>query len=70
MNAEELFAIMQSRRSIRRYQDRPVPDEIIHRCAGGDLGTLSAQPAPWRFAVIVDPVRRASLARAWRQFSH
>ncbi len=68
MNAAGLFAIMQSRRSIRRYQDRPVPDDIIRRLLDAAIWAPSAHNRqPWRFAVIVDPERRAGLARAMGQ---
>lgn len=68
MNAEELFAIMQSRRSIRRYQDRSVPDDSIRRLLDAAIWAPSAHNRqPWRFAVIVDPERRASLAQAMGQ---
>ncbi|HEX3053563.1 MAG TPA: nitroreductase family protein [Aggregatilineaceae bacterium] len=59
---------MQSRRSIRRYQDRSVPDDSIRRLLDAAIWAPSAHNRqPWRFAVIVDPERRASLAQAMGQ---
>jgi coenzyme F420-0:L-glutamate ligase/coenzyme F420-1:gamma-L-glutamate ligase len=70
MNAEGLFAIMQSRRSIRRYQDRPVPDAIVRRLLQSAVWAPSAHNRqPWRFAVVIDSERRSRLAMAMgRQF--
>jgi coenzyme F420-0:L-glutamate ligase/coenzyme F420-1:gamma-L-glutamate ligase len=65
MNVTDLFAIIQSRRSIRRYQDRPVPEDTLRRLLEAARWAPSAHNRqPWRFAVIVDPARRVSLARA------
>ena len=65
MNVPDLFAIMQSRRSIRRYQDRPVPEDTLRRLLEAARWAPSAHNRqPWRFAVIVDPARRVSLAGA------
>ncbi len=65
MNAPALFAIMHSRRSIRRYEDRPVPGDVLHRLLDAARWAPSAHNRqPWRFAVVTDPVRRAALAAA------
>jgi coenzyme F420-0:L-glutamate ligase/coenzyme F420-1:gamma-L-glutamate ligase len=65
MNGPDLFAIIQSRRSIRRYQDRPVPENTLLRLLEAARWAPSAHNRqPWRFVVIVDPARRVSLARA------
>ncbi len=65
MDAEGLFAIIQSRRSIRRYVDRSVPADVLRRIvAAGQWAPSAHNRQPWRFAVITDPARRQSLARA------
>jgi len=56
---------MHSRRSIRRYLAQPVPQAALERLLEAARWAPSAHNRqPWRFAVITDPVRRASLARA------
>lgn len=56
---------MHTRRSIRRYADRPIPADVLRRLLEAGCWAPSAHNRqPWRFAVIADPARRASLARA------
>jgi F420 biosynthesis protein FbiB-like protein len=56
---------MHTRRSIRRYADRPIPADVLRRVLEAGCWAPSAHNRqPWRFAVITDPARRASLARA------
>ena len=63
MNAAALSAIIQKRRSIRRYLDRPIPREMLEQLLeAARWGPSAHNRQPWRFAVIVDPARRASLA--------
>jgi coenzyme F420-0:L-glutamate ligase/coenzyme F420-1:gamma-L-glutamate ligase len=65
MDAEGLFAIIQSRRSIRRYGDRPVPADVLRRVlAAGQWAPSAHNRQPWRFAVVIDPAQREKLARA------
>lgn len=64
MNASDLFDIMQSRRSIRRYEDRAIPKAVLERLLEAARWAPSAHNRqPWRFAVITDPARRVSLAQ-------
>jgi F420 biosynthesis protein FbiB-like protein len=61
----ELFeGLIKGRRSIRRYEDRPVPAETI--AALLDAGTWAPSAhnrQPWRFAVLTDAAARQRLAR-------
>ena len=44
-----------TRRSIRRYQDKPVPEPLIQRILAGAMMAPSARDArPWRFVIITD----------------
>jgi coenzyme F420-0:L-glutamate ligase/coenzyme F420-1:gamma-L-glutamate ligase len=64
MNAAALSAIIRSRRSIRRYTDQVVPHDILERVLEAAQWAPSAHNRqPWRFAVITDLARRASLAQ-------
>jgi coenzyme F420-0:L-glutamate ligase/coenzyme F420-1:gamma-L-glutamate ligase len=64
-NASALFDIITSRRSIRRYTDRPVPVEVLRRLLEAARWAPSAHNSqPWRFVVITDPAKRATLASA------
>ncbi len=61
----DLQRVIRERRSIRRYAERSIPRRVL----GELLETATWAPSahnrqPWRFAVITDAARRASLARA------
>jgi nitroreductase len=54
---------MQSRRSIRRYEDRPVPDELLEQILEAARSAPSASNRqPWRFIAIRDPDIRRQVA--------
>ncbi len=60
------------RRSIRRYQDKPVPADILERVLTAAIWAPNAHNRqPWRFVVVTSPERKqalaAALARRWRQ---
>lgn len=64
MNPSGLFDIIHSRRSVRRYQDRPVARTVLRNLLEAANWAPSAHNRqPWRFVVIVDPARKESLAR-------
>jgi coenzyme F420-0:L-glutamate ligase/coenzyme F420-1:gamma-L-glutamate ligase len=65
MDSSTLLEAMRSRRSIRRYIERPVPRDILRRLLEAARWAPSAHNRqPWRFAVITGPARRVSLAQA------
>ncbi len=61
----DLAAIIQGRRSVRAFQERPVPREAIERALAAAAWAPSPHGRqPWRFAVIERQERRAALADA------
>lgn len=61
----EFYELLRSRRSVRRYQDRPVPREALERLLAAAVWSPSAHNRqPWRFMVIADPETRRQLAEA------
>lgn len=65
MDAAALLALMQARRSIRRYSDRPVARAALQRLLEAARWAPSAHNRqPWRFAVLVEPEARLRLAEA------
>jgi nitroreductase len=65
---EELQALMRSRRSVRRYEDRPVPRETLDRLFEAAVTAPSASnKQPWRFFVVSDRARIAKMAAAVRE---
>jgi F420 biosynthesis protein FbiB-like protein len=56
---------LHSRRSVRRFQAQPVPEEIVRRILDAATWAPSAHNRqPWRFAVLASPAARARLAQA------
>jgi nitroreductase len=54
-----------TRRSIRKYTDRPVPDEIVIELLRAAMAAPSAQnQQPWQFVVVRDRALLEGLARA------
>ncbi|MBI5958471.1 MAG: nitroreductase family protein [Chloroflexi bacterium] len=65
MDAAELLETMRTRRSIRRYEDRPISHDVLCRLLeAGRWGPSAHNRQPCRFAVITDPARRVDLAQA------
>ena len=49
--------------AVRRYQDRPVPDEALHRILeAGRLTGSSMNAQPWHFIVVREPATLRELA--------
>ncbi len=58
-------SIIFARRSIRRYQDRPVAQQTLENVLTAALWAPSAHNRqPWRFAVVTSPDQRRDLALA------
>ncbi len=59
----DIFEIIRSRRSIRRFTEEPVPDEIIDRIIeAGAWAPSGLNNQPWKFAVIKDGDLKKKLA--------
>jgi nitroreductase len=51
----DIFEIIRTRRSIRKFSDRPVADEVIEKIIeAGTWAPSGLNNQPWRFAVIKD----------------
>jgi F420 biosynthesis protein FbiB-like protein len=65
MMHESIERIIKGRRSIRYYQDRPVPREALESILSLAAWAPSAHNRqPWRFAVVTTPEVRRELAQA------
>ncbi len=65
MDTVAALRLIRSRRSVRRYEDRPVPAEILRELLEAARWAPSAHNRqPWRFVVLVDAQRRRMLAEA------
>jgi nitroreductase len=61
----DTFLAMASRREVREYSDRAVPEDVVRRILdAGRIAGSSRNRQPWRFLVVADPGRRERLADA------
>jgi nitroreductase len=61
----DVFEAIRTRRSIRKYQKEPIPNdklEMIFEAAR--LAPSAANRQPWRFIVVQDAGRKKALAKA------
>ncbi len=62
--ADVFQSLIRGRRSIRRYQPEPVPDDVLQRVLEAATWAPSAHNRqPWRFVVLTEPAQREALAR-------
>jgi nitroreductase len=60
-----------SLRSIRQFQDRPIPDDALHRILqAGRMSGSSKNTQPWTFVVIREAETRRALSRCGDYASH
>jgi len=61
----DAFLAVASRREVRGYSDRPVPDAAVRRILeAGRIAGSSRNRQPWRFLVVGDPGVRERVAEA------
>lgn len=65
IDVEEFRKVVRSRRSIRRFTDEPIPEQVLEDCL--ELATLapnSSNLQPWEFYVVRTPDLKAKVAHA------
>ncbi|MEM2092225.1 MAG: nitroreductase family protein, partial [Candidatus Bathyarchaeia archaeon] len=63
----EVFKVICERRSIRKYRDEPIPEEILERILeAGRLAPSAANRQPWSFIVVKDKGVKSELVDACR----
>ena len=61
----DVFLAVTSRREVREYSDRAIPDDAVHRILeAGRISGSSKNRQPWRFLVVEDPKRRERIAES------
>lgn len=64
-SADSILALIQTRRSIRRYEDRPVPVDLIEKLLTAAIWAPSAHNRqPWRFTILRSQAVKHRLALA------
>jgi nitroreductase len=66
VQAAQTFAeVMATRRSVRDFSPRPIPDEVIETAIRAAASAPSgANVQPWRFVVVTDPARKRRIRLA------
>lgn len=63
--AEQFYAHLKTRHSIRAYSDRPVPKEVIEACVrAAGTAPSGANQQPWHFVAISDPAMKSRIRAA------
>lgn len=63
IDPEILMALLKGRRSIRRYEDKPVPDELLtHVLEAGRWAPSASNRQPWTFVIVRDAEIRKAVA--------
>ncbi|NJE31373.1 NAD(P)H nitroreductase [Thermococcus sp. 18S1] len=61
----EFFEVLRKRRSVRRFQDKPVPHELVERLLqAAFLSPSSFNRRPWHFIVVDDREKLLALSKA------
>jgi len=66
----EVFEAIQKRKSVRAYEDRPIPEDVLMKILeAGRIAPSAANRQPWHFVVVRDPERRKALTSGrWAKF--
>lgn len=60
----EFDTVLKTRRSIRAFADRPVPDDALARILeAARIAPSACNFQPWRFIIVKDPATRSQLAK-------
>jgi nitroreductase len=69
--ADDFLAMIQRRRTVREYSDRPVSFELIEKAiAAAGTAPSGANLQPWRFVVVVDPEVKKKIREAAEKEEH
>ncbi|MCW3064798.1 MAG: nitroreductase [Solirubrobacterales bacterium] len=67
----ETWDAITSRRNVRRFEDRPVPDDALDRILeAGRRAPSSRNWQPWDFVVVTDRDQLNELAKVWQYGQH
>ena len=64
MNYEDLFALVKTRRSVRRFKSEPVPRETVGKILeAARFAPSGGNSQPWEFVVVEDPEMKKGLSK-------
>ena len=65
ISAANFRKVVESRRSVRKFTDKPIPKEVLDDCLDmALLAPCSSGLQPWEFYVVKTPVKKAKLVTA------
>ena len=60
-----VYEAIKTRRSVRLYQDKPIPEEVLTRILeAGRMAPSGGNRQPWKFVVVTDKETRKRLGKA------
>lgn len=63
----DVYEAIKTRRSVRAYQDKPIPEEVLNRILeAARLAPSAGNRQDWKFIVVKDPETRRAIATASR----
>jgi len=63
--ARSFAALMKTRRSVRHFSSRPIPDQVLVRCVEAAASAPSgANKQPWTFVIVTAPALKAKIRAA------
>lgn len=70
-SAARFYRLMNERRTIRAFSERPVPKEVIEHCLrAAGTAPSGAHRQPWMFCVVSDPAVKAQIREAAEREEH
>ena len=65
LRAADFVAELRTRRTVRHFSDRPVPEEVLRDCVAAAASAPSgANRQPWHFVIISDPKIKKKIREA------
>lgn len=65
MDVEAFRKVIESRRSVRKFTDKPIPQEVLDDCLDiAMLAPCSSGLQPWEFYIVRSPKKKADLVKA------
>jgi nitroreductase len=65
ISAANFKKVVESRRSVRKFTDKPIPKEVLDECLDmALLAPCSSGLQPWEFYVVKTPAKKAKLVTA------
>lgn len=59
----KVFEAVQSRRSVRAYEPKPIPEDVLSKILeAGRLAPSASNRQPWHFIVVTDPEKKKVLS--------